>query len=130
VAKKWQRLNVGITPEAFGKLEELRTLVGRHLGKTGPGGVTINQICAWAVHYVLTLPEKQAVKLLVAGHDREQAILNGGNPGTNGTHAHSNKSVPPVGTERVARIKHIPRRVQTSGNEAVQDRQILPMAEL
>ena len=126
---RWQRLNVGITHESLGELRELRFLVENALND--PAGVTKNQVIAWALHAALGLPEKQRVKLIVAGAQREADILKAGNPGNPGVNGHgSQKPVAGAGsTQRVARVKHIPRRVEASGDEATQDRQLISMTD-
>ncbi len=79
------RTNVGLTKAAKDRLDEVAVLVGREIGKPG---LSINLICSWIVNGALAMPEKQLVKLIVAGKDRAEAELKAGNPGgTNGHHS-------------------------------------------
>ena len=75
------RIGVGLTAAAMDRLEEVAVLAGRQVGTRAP---SVNILCTWIVHGILTLPEKQMIKLIAAGKARAESDLKGGNPGTNG----------------------------------------------
>ena len=122
---RWKRMNVGITHESLGELRELRFLVEKVLGD--PTGVTANQVIAWAFHAALGMPEKQRIKFIVAGAQREAVILKAGNPGNPGTNGHNSSSEKSViiggGTQQIATPKQLPRRIDRSRGNGAQDGQ-------
>ena len=85
------------------RLDEVAVIVGREIGKTG---VSNNLICTWITHGVLTMPEKQMVKLIVAGKASAESDIKSGNPGTNGHKSGVKIVVDPLDRERIVPAKY------------------------
>jgi hypothetical protein len=97
-----ESLNIGLTQEALDRLEELRGVVGKEIGRRG---LTANVTAAWAVHYVLGLGGTATVKAIKDGKAREDAIKAGlpepkPNPGSEPSPAAVNVA-PKVWTKRI-----------------------------
>ncbi len=125
--KHTKRLNIGMTEEGLAKLDELRYLVGKAIGKHS---LSISQIGAWGLHYIFSLPgDNQMVKAIITGMEREEAKLNGsGNPGN------PNGSGRPVlvgagGGERVLPPRPVPGSIKRRGGKLAQSHQAIPAAE-
>lgn len=111
------RLNIGMTDEGIAKLDELRYLVGKAIGKHS---LSISQIGAWGLHYVFSLQSDHMVKAIIAGMEREEAKLKGGNPGGNPNGSGRPVLIGAGGGERILPPRPVPGSVKRRGGKLTQ----------